>query len=258
MSRKRTNPVRERLRCDRTGQPRPVQRATTVAPRGARTERMLTRVPRGRTVPASRTTADSTRGGVLVGAVAAGASTVIVRVIVRTTPSESVTRRLTACVPAVKVAAVAAVAASLKSPSPSSSQAWRRAPSASAEVETSCTGAPASGADGLQTKPTTGAALTRRAKSSSALAVRARTTCQPAAAKLVVTVAPVASSNWLSPSRSQATAQGVAGTQVADKVTPWPARTALDGPVTTSAPTVTFAVAVAAAPNSSVTVSTTS
>ena len=52
-----------------TGQPRPRQRTRNRAPRGARTERMRTAAPCGRTIPAIRTTG---KGRILTGRVAFG------------------------------------------------------------------------------------------------------------------------------------------------------------------------------------------
>src|SRR5215211_1213111 len=132
------------------------------------------RAPRGTTSPTSRTVGkgfmSAGAAGVagVVGVVevgwaeTGGAATVIVRVMVRETPSPSVTRSETSCSPAVNVPVAEEPSASLKSASPSKSQAWLvSAPSASTEVETSCTALPATGLLGLHTKPATGGALTR-------------------------------------------------------------------------------------------------
>ena len=120
----RTRPVSTTRLRKRHGQPPPVQRTVTRAPRGApRTSTSVMRAPRGTTTPTSRTVG---KGLISLGA-AHGATgqptTVMVRVMTRDTPSPSVTRSDTSWSPAPKLAVAEGPEASSKSPSPSRSQA---------------------------------------------------------------------------------------------------------------------------------------
>lgn len=94
-----------------TGQPRPLQRTSTRARAGARTDRIRTFTPRDVTLPASRTTGNglsSLGGGLDWGVdgvsevVAGGTRTVNVRDTVEDAPVLSLTRRVTCLLPAVE------------------------------------------------------------------------------------------------------------------------------------------------------------